>query len=179
MLGCRAYGVAGPMLQQVYQIRSIQPEDNAVLAETIVSVVREYGCTDSEYLSNTAELADLHTSFTGPDAGYWVAVDPEGKGLVGGGGITRLKGTTPEEAVCELQKLYLAAAARGKGLGGALMKTILDSARKKGYRAMYLECVPQLADAIKLYESFGFRTLDARMGNTGHNSCSIFMMCDL
>jgi putative acetyltransferase len=78
-----------------------------------------------------------------------------------------------------LVKLYLSPAARGKGIGKALMQQCLDEAKKTGYKKVYLETMPELISAIPLYEKFGFFYLSGPLGNSGHSGCDIWMIKSL
>ncbi|MEO1085927.1 MAG: helix-turn-helix domain-containing GNAT family N-acetyltransferase [Acidobacteriota bacterium] len=51
--------------------------------------------------------------------------------------------------------------ARGRGVGSALMYTLLDFARRRGYRSVVLSTVDALHAARKIYEKVGFRLLDS------------------
>jgi putative acetyltransferase len=75
--------------------------------------------------------------------------------------------------------MYLAPAARGKGIGKMLIDKALQFAAEAGYRNVYIETMPELRKAMSVYEKFGFRYLDAPMGNTGHFGCEIWMLKEL
>jgi ribosomal protein S18 acetylase RimI-like enzyme len=51
----------------------------------------------------------------------------------------------------------VAAAQRGKGVGEALLRQVLDAARRRGLREIWLEVLIQNEPAIRLYEKLGFR----------------------
>ena len=91
--------------------------------------------------------------------------------IIGGAGIAPLE-NGPEDT-CELQKMYFLLQARGGGLGSKIMELCLSSARKMGYKKCYLETIPYMKAAQKLYKKSGFIYLDAPMGNTGHSSCPV------
>jgi len=55
----------------------------------------------------------------------------------------------------------------------------LNEARFFGYEQCYLETMPYMTDAQKLYKKFGFEYIDAPMGCTGHTSCPVWMLKDL
>jgi GNAT superfamily N-acetyltransferase len=57
---------------------------------------------------------------------------------------------------CLLEDLYVDAAARGAGLGHALVETTLDRARARGCRRVELDVNEANAAAQRLYGSFGF-----------------------
>lgn len=63
--------------------------------------------------------------------------------------------------ICEMKRLYLRPDHRGAGRGRGMVERILAEARKRGYSRMVLDTVPQLQAAIGLYQSLGFREIDA------------------
>ena len=69
-----------------------------------------------------------------------MVVDENDK-VLGGGGYIRLKGTSEDEKICEMQKLFILPEARRKGLGKELVELFLSEAAKDGYKEMYLETV--------------------------------------
>jgi putative acetyltransferase len=68
---------------------------------------------------------------------------------------------------------------RGKGIGLKLLKNCLKSAKSFNFNKCYIETIPSLIRAIKLYKSNGFDTLSSPLGSTGHNNCKIWMIKDL
>ncbi|NCP51185.1 MAG: GNAT family N-acetyltransferase, partial [Flavobacteriales bacterium] len=45
-----------------------------------------------------------------------------------------------------------------------------------GFESCYLETLPYMEDARKLYAKVGFETLNEPMGDTGHYSCNLWML---
>jgi putative acetyltransferase len=102
----------------------------------------------------------------------------EEDGIVLGGAGIYPTANLPE-GTCELVKLYLAPAARGKGIGKILLEKNIEAAIELGYKKIYLETMPELIVAIPLYEKYGFTYLSCSLGNSGHDGCDIWMMKEL
>lgn len=166
------------MTTSQHLIRPIQPEDNRVMAEIVVAILQEFGCVGPGYASSDPEIHNLYESYSADSSQYMVIAD-ENNTIVGGGGYSRLKGTTESDAICELQKLYFKPELRGQGLGKQLLESLIDHAHQAGYKRMYLETVPQMKSAISLYQKSGFQYLEGPRGNTGHHACSVFMLLNL
>jgi putative acetyltransferase len=106
---------------------------------------------------------------------YWVAHQ---QGIIAGAcGIYPTNGL-PHGCV-EIVKLYVCKEARSKGLGFELLRKSISSAKEFGYQQVYLETMPELTNALGLYERAGFRKINERLGNSGHFSCNIWMLNDL
>ena len=60
---------------------------------------------------------------------------------------------------CELKRLYVRPAFRGRHIADALTRQILDDAREIGYERMLLDTLPFLQEAIALYKKHGFREI--------------------
>ena len=65
-----------------------------------------------------------------------------------------------EPGICEMKRLYLRPAFRGKGLGRTLVEVIVGEARAIGYRKLRLDTIePLMGDAVALYRRMGFREI--------------------
>ena len=156
-------------------IRKIEQRDNLAIAGVIRKVFREFGIDRPGTVYCDPTTDDLYNLFKMPGSFYWIAED-DGK-IIGGCGIYATSGLP--EGCAELVKLYLLPEWRGKGIGRMLLEKSLESARISGYRQIYLESMPELGKAIGIYEKAGFRFIPARLGNSGHFSCDIWMIRDL
>lgn len=81
------------------------------------------------------------------------------------------------DGTCEVKRLYVRPAARRRGISRALMERLLAEAHDAGYTHMRLGTAPSFAEAIRLYESLGFRPI-ARF-REGFGGDSVFMEREL
>ena len=100
------------------------------------------------------ELKNLPGDYAPPDGRLLLATDDDQ--LAGCIALRKLDGD-----VCEMKRLFLRPAYRGKGRGKLLVDAIIDEARQLGYRRMRLDTLPGRMDkAIALYRSIGFVEID-------------------
>ena len=152
-------------------IRVLREEDNPVIASVIRSVLIELGVPKVGTAYADPELDALTSAYQGERSRYFV-VEQDGK-VIGGAGIAPLAGESPE--ICELQKMYFLPAARGLGVGEKMIHQCLDFAREEDFQLCYLETLPYMKAAQKLYRKVGFNYIDGPMGNTGHTSCNVWL----
>ncbi len=156
-------------------IRLVQPVDNKQIAAVIRSVLIEHDVPKAGTAYADASLDSMFEAYSSPRSCYFV-VEKEGR-VVGGAGISQLENES--ETICELQKMYFLPEARGIGLGSEMMKKCLIFAQSVGFTKCYLETMPYMHSAQKLYTAFGFHYIDAPMGSTGHTSCPVWMLKEL
>ena len=138
--------------------RRIEAADDKRIAEIIRANLEKFHLNVPGTVYFDPELEHLSDFYNGGPAGraYFVALDEAGQ-VVGGAGVTEYGGI---EGGAELQKLYLADPAKGKGYGRELMRIVEDWARSAGYRKLYLETHTNLTAAMRLYEKMGFRRIE-------------------
>ena len=64
---------------------------------------------------------------------------------------------TLSPGIAEVKRLYVSPEARGTGCGYRLMTTLIDDCRAAGCHTLYLDTGRPLTQAIRLYESMGFK----------------------
>jgi len=163
------------MISNNFTIREILPEDNPKIARAIRAILIEYGVPKVGTAYADKILDTLFDAYDIESAIYFV-IEKNGK-IYGGAGIKQLDNYNGN--VCELQKMYFLPEARGIGLGKKMMDICLQKATSLGFEKCYLETLPYMEEARKLYRKVGFKDLDAPMGNTGHYSCNLWMLKDL
>lgn len=157
-----------------FKIRELTPGDNAEVAQVIRKVLVEMGVPKVGTAYEDKSLDDMYSYYDHPAMEYFVVT--ENDRIIGSAGIAPLPG---EPEVCELQKMYFLPEARGRGIGAEMMQICLKYAKDAGYKKCYLETMPYMEHAKKLYARTGFQPLDGPMGNTGHYNCSVWMIKSL
>lgn len=163
------------MSNNEFIIREIQQKDNAALAKIVRSVILEMGAPTIGTAYEDKATDQLFETYQKEKAIYFVL--EHNQKVVGGAGIAQLDNF--DGNVCELQKMYFLPEARGRGLGSKMIIVCLEKAKEFGFESCYLETLPYMKDAVKLYKKNGFRNLDKPMGNTCHYSCDVWMIKNL
>ncbi|PZR05678.1 MAG: GNAT family N-acetyltransferase [Flavobacterium psychrophilum] len=157
------------------KIRLIAPSDNVLMAAILRRSLEEFGLNipGTAYFDESTDR--LFESFQKERAAYFVA--EENGVILGGAGIYPTEGL-PDDTV-ELVKMYVSSAHRGRGVGKKLLLKAIEFAKSCGYQNIYLETMPELSAAVSAYIKLGFTSLDKPLGNTGHFSCTIWMLKEL
>ncbi|WP_119792656.1 GNAT family N-acetyltransferase [Flavobacterium anhuiense] len=153
-------------------IRTIEKKDNQAVASLIRSVFDELEIPKVGTAYEDPYLDLMFEQYSKPKSIYFV-VENEGE-IVGCAGIAPLENGDSE--ICELQKMYFLPKTRGLGIGSQMMEKCLEQAKSFGFKKCYIETMPFMHAAQKLYKKSGFEYLDAPMGCTGHNSCPVWML---
>ncbi len=157
------------------EIRQILPEDDPFLAKIVRDALEDFGANlpGTVYFDPTTD--HLSEVFNTKGSKYFVALLD--RTIVGGGGYYPTAGLP--DKTCELVKMYINNQYRGKGIGKLLLEYSMKYASDDGYESMYLETLPQLQQAVGLYEKYGFSKLNGPMGNSGHFGCNMWMLKEL
>lgn len=153
-------------------LRPIRESDDRAVRDIIHAVMTEHGCSGAGFAIHDAEVDAMTAAYRQARAGYYVV--ERGGVVLGGAGFAQLDGSRPDDAVCELRKMYFLPAARGRGLGHAMLALLLEEMRRAGFRRCYLETTSWMDAAQRLYRAAGFTAQDAAEGATGHHGCDCY-----
>ncbi len=156
-------------------IRPLLQKDNAEMAAIIRRILTEFDANKPGTVYFDPTTDDLFTLFQSPHSCYFIA-ELEGR-VVGGSGIFPTPALPAD--CCELVKLYLLPETRGLGFGQKLMDVCFEKASAFGFKKIYLETMPELRNALGLYEKAGFTYLPGPLGKSGHFGCDLWMIKEL
>lgn len=154
------------------EIRPIQKKDNPEVAKMIREVLIEQNAPQEGTAYADKSLDEMFETYDKNRSEYFVLL--EKNQIKGSVGISPLEGG--EDDVCELQKMYFQPEVRGRGLGAQMMQTCLNFAKENNFNSCYIETLPWMKAAQKLYQRSGFEYIDHRLGNTGHHACTVWML---
>jgi GNAT superfamily N-acetyltransferase len=146
-------------MSQIRLVKVRRPQEIAAAAV----LFREYADwlgIDLSFQGFEAEVASLPGKYAPPLGELMLACAPAGDAL-GCVAMRPLEGAT----VCETKRLYVRPAARGHGLGAALVEAIIRCAEELGYAQMKLDTLAGMQKAFALYKRFGFREIPAYYHN--------------
>lgn len=142
---------------QRYLARALKRPDISIAAAQDLGAVRqlfrEYEASlpfDLSFQNFEEELAALPGRYAPPSGRMLLA--RHGDAFVGCVALRQIGDDT-----CEMKRLFVQPALRGKSIGRALALAIIEQARRIGYKRMRLDTV--LEPAKRLYRSLGFREI--------------------
>lgn len=142
-------------------VEEIVPGHTADVVPAVRALFEEYAAElgiDLCFQNFAEELAALPGAYAPPRGGVWIArVDGRDAGCVA------LRPLDAEAS--ELKRMYVRRAWRGRGLGRRLGETAIGFARAAGYKAVCLDTLSGMTEALALYRSFGFRPTRAYCHN--------------
>lgn len=131
---------------------TIRPAAFPADVEQVRAILREYGASlgvDLSFQDFEGELAALPGKFAAPGGEVLLAFD--GAQLLGCVALRPLGAW-----VGEMKRLYVRREGRGRQLGRLLAEAACEAARARGYGAIRLDTLPDMAVAQQLYTTLGF-----------------------
>ena len=143
------------------RVRNAQPADRASIETVTLAAYQQYAAVmpalwDAYRHNIVTTLADVGqaTQLVAEDAGALVGtvlLYPPGRGMYGDAPGAPAGSSSPE-----VRLLAVAPAARGRGVGAALMRECVARARQAGAPALTLHTADMMASAMRMYEGMGF-----------------------
>jgi putative acetyltransferase len=158
------YGGVGKIARIAYsetplgQVRRARVPEDLMVAR---SLFEEYAASlgfDLSFQDFKRELAGLPGEYASPGGAILLACEGD---LVQGCVALRPMG----QGICEMKRLYVRPGFRGRALGRGLGEAVIAEAIALGYRKMRLDTVPAMTEAIALYRSLGFRSIEPYRAN--------------
>lgn len=140
---------------------AIRPARFPADLERVRAIFREYADSlhiDLCFQGFEAELAGLPGSYAEPQGRVLLAEDEAG--VIGCVAMRPLQG-----GLCEMKRLYVRPAGRGRQLGRQLATAICRAGKEAGYERMRLDTLASMQAALQLYASLGFRPIPAYVFN--------------
>ncbi|KTS91240.1 hypothetical protein NS183_04985 [Microbacterium testaceum] len=141
-------------------IRPVEPHEHAEAGRVTVEAYRHsYDGLTAGYLASLADVAGRLAQ-----GEVWVALDAAGQ-IVGTVWVPRpgeRLSPLAREGELDFRQLAVAPAARGRGVGEALTRHVIDLARARGARRVVMNSGPEMIGAHALYLKLGFRRLTER-----------------
>jgi N-acetylglutamate synthase-like GNAT family acetyltransferase len=147
-----------------YILRKAANTDIPAVWALISSVLQSYGITANQATTDK-DLADIEANYWERKGAFFVLLD--GETVIGTAALHR-----ETDAVCEVCRMYLAPAYRGRGLGRRLLEHCLREARERGFEEMCLKTASVLVEAISLYKRAGFTVVE---GAEAGGNCDLVM----
>ena len=141
------------------------PEHLPTIRELFTEYARSIDI-DLCFQSFDRELAELPGRYAPPEGRLFLAL--ENQTPAGCVAVRKIAA-----GVCEMKRLYVRPAFRGRGLGRQLAAQTISAAREIGYARMRLDTLSSMTPAITLYESLGFQRIPAYYDNP--SGCAVFM----
>jgi putative acetyltransferase len=129
--------------------------------DAVESVFREYVgslAEDISFQNVNDELAGLPGKYARPTGVVLIARD-------GDNAAGAIAYRMVEPGVCEMKRLYVRPAYRGRGLARDLANELIEDARARGYRTMLLDTLGSMQAARALYRDLGFAPVEPYYDN--------------
>ena len=141
--------------------RRARPEDLEAVGEVTVAAYAEFEGDDTDaYVDHLRDAATRDR-----EAALWVATPDDSEEILGT--VTICPPGSPWREVAregegEFRMLAVAPAARGAGIGAALLDLVVDHFRREGDSRVVMSTLPRMRSAHRIYERAGFVRLPER-----------------
>lgn len=136
-------------------IRSATNADCERVQNLVFGVLREYNLAP-DYQETDKDLTDIEAYYINRGGMFEILEDAKGN-LLGTVGLFPVNAE-----IVELRKMYFDKSLRGRGYGNLILEKMINEARRRGFKQIYLETNSVLKEAIRLYEKFGFKPTDEK-----------------
>ncbi|RSL61185.1 hypothetical protein CEP53_005173 [Fusarium sp. AF-6] len=157
-----------------FTIRQATTSDDLAFVVNCFRAYTEWLNMDLTFQDFATELSTLPGKYAPPKGALLLACDIETDQVLGCIALRPIElqpaykvGREPNRRYCELKRLYVYPAARGRKVARALVTTALQIARREGYDETLLDTVDSMTSAINLYRSMGFQEVEQYYNNPG------------
>ena len=153
--------MGGEGVVSVHQATSAAELDHArALFHAFVAWHRERHAEDLDLIGRYFADAGFERELAGLPGAY---APPSGRLLLAWAGDTPVGCAALrriDDHSCEMKRMFVSPAARGRGVGRALGTELIRAARNQAYTAIYLDTSIRQAEALSLYRSLGFAEVE-------------------
>lgn len=131
---------------------TIRPAEFPAERDAVIEIFREYVKSPTvslDFQDYEAEFAELPGKYAAPHGCLLLARD--GDQVLGCAALRRV-----DDSRCEMKRVYVRPAARGRQIGRMLVEAIIHEARRAGHARICLDVLPEFTAARRLYEALGF-----------------------
>jgi ribosomal protein S18 acetylase RimI-like enzyme len=137
------------------EIRRARPEDLEAVGRVTVAAYAEFTAGDADgYIQHLRDA-----TIRDREAELWVATPDDSEEILGTVTVTPVGSPWREvgrDGEGEFRMLAVSPAARGGGVGGALVDLVVDRFHREGASAVVMSTLPQMRAAHRIYERAGF-----------------------
>lgn len=140
-------------MTRTFAIREVSAARDLAEVQRLILVHADSRATTPGVQYMRADAASLPGPYLPPRGAIWLAShDDVGIGCVA------LRPVSDDAA--EVKRMFVDAAWRGRGVGRALMETLVAGARERGYVTLRLGTLAEMLAAQALYHSLGFTPIE-------------------
>lgn len=166
------------------RIRPAQKDDIEALSSLAAQTFREAFAGDNapddvnSYVAESFSAQRLRAEFADARSRFLMAFLGEREAPVGYAKLRtgRADPSVTGPAPIELERLYVLRSALGRGIGAALMRACLETARNGGHQTLWLGVWERNARAIAFYERWGFKVVGDHLFHLGSDAQTDLIM---